>query len=67
MIPLFPASAKETIMTTHEMVERMLIDVEDDDGIDSFDPENDDSVTEAELMMLVSQWSESESPTYSIH
>ncbi|MFN0303880.1 MAG: hypothetical protein ACKVQU_26395 [Burkholderiales bacterium] len=54
-------------MTTHEMVERMLIEIEDDGEIDPFDLEIDDSMSEAELMVLLSQLPESESQTYSIH
>ncbi len=54
-------------MTTHEMVERMLIDVEDDGEIDPFDLKIDDSMSDSELMVQLSQLPESESQTYSIH
>ncbi|MFM9888679.1 MAG: hypothetical protein ACKVQT_37125 [Burkholderiales bacterium] len=54
-------------MTTHEMVERMLIDVEDDGEIDLFDLDIDESMSEAELMVLLSQLPEGDSQTYSIH
>ena len=54
-------------MTTHEMVERMLIDIDDDGEIDPFDPEIDDSMNDSELMVLLSQLPESESETYTIH
>ena len=54
-------------MTTHEMVERMLVDIDDDGEIDPFDLEIDDSMSDSELRVLLSQLPESESETYTIH
>jgi hypothetical protein len=42
-------------MTTHEMVERMLVDFEDDGASDLFDPEIDESLSDAELRVLLAQ------------
>ena len=46
-------------MTTREMVERMLIDIDEGVG-DPSDLEFDDAMSEAELMVLLSQMPEVE-------
>jgi hypothetical protein len=49
------------------MVERMLVDIEGEEGFDAFDLEIDESMSETELMVLLSQMVGSEPQTISVH